>query len=91
MSTFIWFFIFFIIIDLILTLIFKNPLLFLLVIIALVAYSIYKNYQRRKQIEQFQKDIKQQFDNVNNYYEDNSNQTDPDIIDVEYTEKEIEK
>lgn len=91
MSTFIWFFIFFIIIDLILTFIFKNPLLFLLIIVALVAYSAYKNYQRRKQIEQFQQDIKQQFENANNYYEDNSNQTDPDIIDVEYTEKEIEK
>ena len=30
-------------------------------------------------------------DACNNYYENNNSSADPDIIDVEYTEKEIEK
>ena len=91
MRTFIWFFIIFVILDLFLSFIFKNPFLFLLIIVAIVAYGAYRNYQRQKQIEQFQEDIKQQFEQANNYYENNNSSADPDIIDVKYTEKEIEK
>ena len=64
--------------------------------IALIGYIAYRNYKISKQRDKFYNDFNQQQNYYNNtnqqdYYDDQNqyNKSNSDIIDVEYTQKDI--
>lgn len=74
--------------NFILSIIFYNPNLFFIVLIAIVGYVAYRNYQISKHRDQFFHDMNQQQQTYQeNFTQDRQNSS--DIIDVEYTQKDL--
>ncbi|MDY5251723.1 MAG: hypothetical protein SPH32_03175 [Erysipelotrichaceae bacterium] len=74
-----------IIFNFVLSIIFYNPNLFFLALIAFVGYIAYRSHKISKQKEQFFNDFNQTYqEDINQRSYDNK-----DIIDVEYTQKDI--
>ena len=85
-----------IILNFILSIVFYNPNVFFILLIALLGYIAYRNYKISKQRDKFYNDFNQQQNYYNNtnqqdYYDDQNqyNKSNSDIIDVEYTQKDI--
>lgn len=76
----------FLILNIIMSFVFANPMFMLILLIVGVVYYAYKSYQRSKIYD----DFKNQYYQQDNTYTNNQQRTNnDDIIDVEYTEKDI--
>lgn len=74
--------------NFILSIIFYNPNIFFIVLIAFVGYIAYRNYQISKRRDQFFHDMNQhQQTYQEDFTQDRPNNS--DIIDVEYTQKDL--
>lgn len=73
--------------NFILSIIFYNPNVFFIVLIAIVGYVAYRNYQISKRRDHFFHDMNQQYTNQEDFTQERSNNG--DIIDVEYTQKDL--
>lgn len=75
----------FLILNIIMSFVFANPMLMLIILIVGVVYYAFQSYRRNKMYDEFKNQYYQQDTYTNEQPRANSD----DIIDVEYTEKDI--
>ena len=75
----------FLILNIIMSFVFANPMLMLIILIVGVVYYAFQSYRRNKMYDEF----KNQYYQQDTYTNDQPRANSDDIIDVEYTEKDI--